>query len=65
MAGACNSCREEAHLSSTDLGNNKDRDINGFFIYQWQLMTCLKRGNLQASHVVHSSVILLLLLNED
>lgn len=36
-----------------------------FFLYQWQLVTCLKRDNLQASHVVHSPVILLLLLNED
>lgn len=31
MASACNPCREKAHRSSTDLGNNKDRDINGFF----------------------------------
>lgn len=65
MDGACNSCREQAHFSSMDLGNNKDRDINGFFVYQWQPMTCLKRDDLQASHVVHSPVILPLLLNED
>lgn len=35
-------------------GNNEEHGVNGFFIYQWQLVTSLKRNHLRASGVVYS-----------